>query len=184
MVWAMSMTYAFFPAVGGGDGFLDRLDAAAGQDETAAAAGDARAEVAEVTDQLRRALADLENTRKRSAREAAQVRGDERARVVAEWLPVLDNLDLALEHALADPTSIVQGVQAVRDQALAILGRLGYPRRVDLGAAFDPARHEAVAGIPDPDAVPGTVVRVVRPGYGDDEHQLRPASVVVATRAD
>jgi molecular chaperone GrpE len=118
------------------------------------------------------------------ARESAQQRADERARVMGEWLPVLDNLDLALEHGTSDPASIVQGVQAVRDQALAILTRLGYPRRADLGTEFDPARHEAVAGRHDPNAVPGTVLHVVRPGYGDDEHQLRPASVVVATRAD
>jgi molecular chaperone GrpE len=145
---------------------------------------DLGAEVAELTDRLRRALADLDNTRKRAAREAAQVRGDERARVMSEWLPVLDNLDLALEHSTADSDAIVQGVRGVLDQALAILTRLGYPRRADLGVAFDPARHEAVAGIPDPDAAPGTVLQVVRPGYGDDERQLRPASVVVATRAE
>ena len=50
--------------------------------------------------------------------------------------------------------------------------------------AFDPARHEAVATVPDPKAPPGTVVHVVRPGYGEDERQLRLAAVVVATRAD
>ena len=50
-------------------------------------------------------------------------------------------------------------------------------------ATFDPARHEAVART-DPDAPPGTVVRVLRPGYGDGEQQLRPAAVVVAHRAE
>lgn len=143
-----------------------------------------RAEVARLTDQWRRALADLDNVRKRAARDAARTRSDERARVTAEWLPVLDNLDLALMHGTANPTSILAGVEAVRDQALTVLARLGYPRRADVGTVFDPARHEAVAGLPDPDATPGTVLEVVRPGYGDDEHQLRPASVVVATRAD
>ena len=78
----------------------------------------------------------------------------------------------------------MRGIEAVREQALAILARLGYPRRTDVGAEFDPARHEAVATLPDAEATPGTVLHVVRPGYGDDEHQLRPASVVVATRAD
>jgi len=153
------------------------------EEETATIAG-LREEVARLTDQLRRALADLDNHRKRAARESAQQRSDERSRVVGEWLPVLDNLDLALEHGAAEPSSIVQGVRAVRDQALGILDRLGYPRRADLGVEFDPARHQAVAGIQDPDATPGTVLHVVRPGYGSDEHQLRPASVVVATRPD
>ena len=61
------------------------------------------------------------------------------------WLPVVDNLERALEHAAADPAAIVEGVQAVRDQALGVLAGLGFPRRDDTGAPFDPARHEAVA---------------------------------------
>jgi molecular chaperone GrpE len=102
--------------------------------------------------------------------------------VAAEWLPVVDNLDLALEHAGKDPESIMDGVRAVRDQALAVLARLGFPRRADVGSEFDPARHEAVAAVPALDAPAGTVVHVVRPGYGDGEHQLRPAAVVVAAK--
>jgi molecular chaperone GrpE len=101
--------------------------------------------------------------------------------VTAAWLPVVDNLDLALQHADADPASIVRGVRAVRDQALTVLAGLGFPRRDDLGVRFDPARHEAMSTIPDPHAEPGTVVTVLRPGCGQDERQLRPASVVVAT---
>jgi molecular chaperone GrpE len=93
---------------------------------------------------------------------------------------VLDNLDLALEHAGSGSEAIVAGVRAVRDQAVAVLARLGFPRRDEEGAAFDPARHEAVAAVPAPGIQPGTVLRVVRPGYGDDAHQLRPAAVVVA----
>jgi len=143
-----------------------------------------RAQAARLEDQWKRALADLDNYRKRVARESARQRDDERARVAAEWLPVLDNLDLALEHAGSDPSAIMRGIEAVREQALAILARLGYPRRADVGAAFDPARHEAVATLPDAGATPGTVLHVVRPGYGEDDRQLRPASVVVATRAD
>ena len=71
----------------------------------------------------------------------------------------------------------------MRDQALALLAGLGFPRRDDRGASFDPARHEAVGTRPDPDAAGGTVVEVLRPGYGDADRQLRPAQVVVA-RAD
>jgi molecular chaperone GrpE len=67
---------------------------------------------------------------------------------------------------------------------VAVLGRLGFPRREDLGARFDPARHEAVSRVEDPEAEPETIVAVVRPGYGDGAQQLRPASVVVATKTD
>jgi molecular chaperone GrpE len=143
-----------------------------------------RADVERLTDQWRRALADLDNTRKRAARESARARADERARVALEWLPVLDNLDRAVEHGRSDPGTILEGVEAVRQQALSVLEGLGFPRRADLGTQFDPARHEAVAAMPDPDAAPGTVLRVVRPAYGEGERQLRPASVVVATGAD
>ena len=95
---------------------------------------------------------------------------------------MLDNLDLALEHAAADPSAIVHGIRAVRDQALSVLAGLGYPRRDDTGDTFDPVRHEAVATVVDPNAEEGAVVHVVRPGYGDGHRQLRPAAVVVASR--
>jgi molecular chaperone GrpE len=93
---------------------------------------------------------------------------------------VLDNLDRALEHAGTDPGAIIEGVRAVRDQATDLLSRLGFPRRDDLGARFDPARHDAVGTRGDTTAPPGTVVEVVRPAYGEGERQLRPALVVVA----
>jgi molecular chaperone GrpE len=144
-----------------------------------------RERVAGLEDRLLRALADLENVRRRAAQQVERARAEERAAVAARWLPVLDNLDLAMEHADADPRSIVAGVRSVREQALEVLGRLGFPRRTDLGVRFDPARHEAVAAVPAAgDAPPGTVVDVVRPGYGDDAGQLRPAAVVVSKESD
>jgi molecular chaperone GrpE len=114
--------------------------------------------------------ADIERERALASRRAASA-----------LVPVVDNLDLALAHAAADPASLIQGILAVRDQAVAALALLGFPRRDDLGASFDPARHEAVGAAPGTDAPPGTVVEVVRPGYGQGEDQLRPAAVVVAT---
>jgi molecular chaperone GrpE len=137
-------------------------------------------QVAELENRWRRALADADNLRKRHAREIEQLRDQERAEVARDWLPVLDNLDRALEHAGTDPGAIIEGVRAVRDQAVDLLSRLGYPRRDDVGARFDPARHEAVASISSADAPPGTVVEVLHPAYGDGDHQLRPALVVVA----
>ncbi|MFF5246623.1 nucleotide exchange factor GrpE [Streptosporangium sp. NPDC000095] len=139
--------------------------------------------VTDLQDRWRRALADLDNLRKRVSRDAARTRSEERARAAGEWLPVLDNLDRALEHAETDPVSIADGLRVIRDQAQEVLSRLGYARRDDTGAVFDPARHEAV-GVLSQEGVPdGTVVRVVRPGYGDGEQQLRPALVVVAKGA-
>lgn len=154
----------------------DAADAAALQARVA----ELEKRVAELDNLWRRALADADNLRKRHAREIERLRDQERAEVARSWLPVLDNLDRALEHAGTDPGAIIEGVRAVRDQAVDVVSRLGYPRRDDLGARFDPARHEAVASISSADAPPGTVVEVLHPAYGDGDQQLRPALVVVA----
>ncbi|MER5479244.1 nucleotide exchange factor GrpE [Streptomyces sp. NPDC002734] len=140
------------------------------------------AELQELEDRWRRALADLDNLRKRHARELERERAGERSRTAAAFLPVLDNLELALAHAGSDPGAIVEGVRAVRDQAVNVLELLGYPRHAETGVAFDPARHEVVGVVQDSDAPPGTVVAVLRPGYGEGERQLRPAAVTVAKR--
>jgi len=141
---------------------------------------DLRSRVAEAEDQRLRALADLDNLRKRCAAQVSRAVADTQAAVASEWLPVVDNLERALAHSEADPDAIIEGVRAVRDQAQGILARLGFPRRDEAGVKFDPARHEAVAVQADTDAEAGTVIEVVRAGYGDREHQLRPAQVVVA----
>lgn len=145
----------------------------------AAPPGAAAAAVADLEDRLRRALADLDNLRKRYDRELARERAAERARLAAPWLPIVDDLDRALEHADGDPAALVDGIRAVRDQAVTTLARLGFPRFTDVGQPFDPARHEAM-GVVRADAPAGTVVAAVRPGYGSDESLLRPAGVVVA----
>jgi molecular chaperone GrpE len=139
-------------------------------------------ELAELEDRWKRAVADLDNLRKRYARELQRERETERDRVAAAWLPVLDNLERALAHAEADPGAILAGVQAVRDQAVSLLASLGYPRQDQAGVPFDTARHEAIAAVDKPDVPPGTVVDVLRPGYGDGERQLRPAAVTVSRR--
>jgi molecular chaperone GrpE len=137
-------------------------------------------ELAEMTDRWQRAIAELDNARRRFERQLGEQRRAERARVASEWLPVLDNLERALNHASADPASIVTGVESVREQARAILARLGFTPIEGVGDPFDPARHEAVRIVFDVDAKPGTVVEVLRPGFATGDLLLRPAAVVVA----
>jgi molecular chaperone GrpE len=144
---------------------------------------DQERQIAELEDAWRRTAAELDNFRKRCARDVARGREQERAAVATRWLPVLDNLERALEHASSDPGSVVEGVRAVLAQAVGVLADLGYPRRDDDGRPFDPAVHEAVSTVSDDGLTPGTVAQVVRPGYGPDDRLLRPAAVVVATRA-
>jgi molecular chaperone GrpE len=162
----------------------------AGQEQRAEAEPDAEADVlaadvARLEDRWRRTLADLDNLRKRCAKEVERERALERARVATAWLPIVDNLELALAHADGNADgnaeAVIEGVRAVRDQAVDLLARLGYQRHDEVGVPFDPARHEAV-GVVDADGegAPGSVVRVMRPGYGDGERQLRPAAVMVA----
>lgn len=156
----------------------------AGPAQPAGDAADPAARIAELEDQLAdqrlRALADLDNARKRCAAQVRQAEADVTVAVARQWLPVVDNLDLALAHAEADPATIIDGITAVRAQALGVLARLGFPRREDRGARFDPARHEAIALRPDPGAEADVVAEVIRPAYGEGDHQLRPAQVVVA----
>lgn len=140
----------------------------------------AQQRAAEWEDRCKRATADLENARKRHARELEEVRSAERARVVSSWLPIIDNLDLALSHADADPKSIIDGVRAVRAQAVELLSSMGYPRQEDDGVPFDPNRHEVVGVVKDTQIPPDVVVQVLRPGYGIGNRQLRPAAVTVA----
>ncbi|GIF95822.1 nucleotide exchange factor GrpE [Catellatospora citrea] len=135
---------------------------------------------AELEGRLRRALADLDNLRKRYERQLTAEREQERARTAAVFLPVIDNLDLALAHADSDPSAVVDGVRAVRDQAVNTLSTLGFPRREDTGVPFDPMWHEAVSVVPNTGEPDGTVLQVIRPGYGEVDRQLRPATVVVA----
>ncbi|MGW4675321.1 nucleotide exchange factor GrpE [Streptomyces sp. NPDC004324] len=147
-------------------------------------AADRSAELDELRDSWRRALADLDNLRKRHAKELERVRGEERARTAAAWLPVLDNLERALAHADADPSAVLKGVETVRDQAVEVLRGLGYPRHEETGVPFDPTRHEVVGVVDDPGAEPNTVAQVVSPGYGSDGSQLRPAFVMVSKRQE
>ena len=168
--------------VTGGDVVLDERDraaAAAGPGDGESADEAARA-VTDLEDRWRRALADLDNLRKRYARELSRERAVERDRVAAAFLPVVDNLELAVSHATSDAGPVREGVRRIFEQATAVLAGLGYPRQDEVGVPFDPNRHEVVTVVDDPDVEPGTVVEVLRPGYGDGPAQLRPAAVAVS----
>ncbi|MFF0456399.1 nucleotide exchange factor GrpE [Nocardia africana] len=148
--------------------------------QTAPDRTDTGAELAQLEDRWRRALADLDNLRKRVAKDLERARAAEVARVSAAWLPVLDNLELALAHAGSDPQAVVEGVKAIRDQAVQVLAQFGFERHDEVGVPFSPELHEVVSVVAQPDLPSGTVIEVVRPGYGEDGRQLRPASVVVS----
>jgi molecular chaperone GrpE len=130
-------------------------------------------------EQLARALADLDNLRKRYRRELEREREAERMRGAAAWLPVVDDLERALSHADGEDSPVVAGLRAVLDEANDLLSQLGFPRFEDIGERFDARRHEALSAIAD-DGPTGIVLEALRPGYGNEEVVLRPAGVVVS----
>jgi molecular chaperone GrpE len=74
----------------------------------------------------------------------------------------------------------VEGIASIRKQAIDTLARLGYPRIDAENVPFDPRVHEVVSVVETDDVPPGTVVSVLRPGYGGPDNTLRPAAVVVS----
>ena len=132
-------------------------------------------------DRYLRAAADLENLRKRQKREMDDVRLESKGRVLKEMLPVVDNLERAIEHATAQAGTnpIVEGVQLVLRQFLTAFERLDVTPIEAGGQPFDPNLHEAISQ-QESDQPPGTVVQVLQRGYKAGDRLLRPALVVVA----
>ncbi|MCU1503132.1 MAG: heat shock protein GrpE [Ilumatobacteraceae bacterium] len=133
-------------------------------------------------DALLRALADLDNVRKRFAREVQRERTEAAGRATIAWLPVLDDLERAVEHlgtSAGDDDGLVSGVRAIVDKARNILAEQGFQRDDEVGVPFDAARHDAVAVVEAPDPA-GSVIAIVEPGYRSADTTLRPAKVVVA----
>ena len=136
-------------------------------------------ELATLEDRWKRAAADLANYRKRAERELVQQRQQERAAVLRDWLPVVDNLDRALAHQdHVTLESLLEGLQAVRQQAAAVLERYGVRRMQTLNDRFNPEQHEAIASVPG--GQEGLILDEVTPGYQIGETTLRPAQVMVA----
>jgi molecular chaperone GrpE len=135
--------------------------------------------LAEVEDRWHRAVADLDNTRKRAARELALARDAERARAASVFLPVVDGLEDAVAYAKRVNVGLAEGMGSIREQAIAALERLGYSRIDEVGVPFDPRIHEVVSVVERGDSPPRTVVAVARLGFGSPERLLRPAGVVV-----
>jgi molecular chaperone GrpE len=132
-------------------------------------------------DRYLRAAADLENLRKRQRREIDDAKLESKGRVLKEMLPVVDNLERAIEHATnqAGTNPIVEGVQLVLRQFLTAFERLDVTPIDAGGQPFDPNLHEAISQ-QESDAPPGTVVQVLQRGYKSGDRLLRPALVVVA----
>lgn len=151
-----------------------------GPDELLAAA---RKEAAANHDRFMRAVADLENYRKRTIREKDELRQFAAAGVVEDIIPILDNLSLGLAAAKqqTDVKAITDGISLVLEQFKSALARHGLKEVNPLGQAFDHNLHECISHQPSPDVPEENVSQVVRLGYTLNGRLLRPASVVVSS---
>jgi molecular chaperone GrpE len=125
-------------------------------------------------DRYLRALADLDNYRKRSAQEVERRVTEGTERLLLDWIEAVDSVDRALAMQPSD------GLRSVLEQMEAILARQGVERVGAAGDRFDPELHEAIS-VRESDEVPDrTVLDVARSGYRRGDRVLRPAQVVVS----
>ncbi len=140
------------------------------------------AQAAEHYDRLLRTAADLDNFRKRAAKEREEAVRFAGVGLIERLLPVLDSLELGLAAAngSGDAQALAEGMRMTFNQLTSALRDEGLETIDATGVPFDPHRHEAVSTIESPDAPEGHVVQQLRKGYRFRERLIRPASVVVA----
>ena len=131
-------------------------------------------------DSYLRLAADFDNYRKRVAREHSELTARANERLVNELLPVLDDLERALEAAAEhEEAKLEEGVQLGHRSLAALLERHGL-KEIETEGAFDPHVHEALLAQPAEDAEEGSVLQVLQKGYRLGDKVLRPARVIVA----
>lgn len=140
-----------------------------------------QAEVAKWKNVAMRTAADLENYRKRAAREREESLRYANQSLLEELLPVLDNFEMGMQAAGQEQGSMIYiGMDMVRKQLGDFLGNLGVKEIEAEGRPFDPNLHDAVSQEESAEVEEGTVLRVTRRGFELRDRLLRPASVVVA----
>ena len=143
-------------------------------------------QLAEKNDRLLRALAEADNVRRRAQRDREESMRYAGEALVRDVIPVLDNLDRALDAARAtgEAPGVVDGVELIRREFLKVLERHGVTRYSALGQRFDPNHHEAIARVVSVDNEPDTVVGETAAGYSLRGRVIRPAQVAVAAAPD
>ncbi len=146
----------------------------------------ALAAAADFKDRHLRALADMENLRKRTEREVADARFYGITAFARDVLAVADNMHRALEavgpelRQAADAKALLEGVELTERELLKVLEKNGVKKFSPHGEKFDPNFHQAMYEVPDTDVSPGHVAQVMQAGYMLGERVLRPALVAVA----
>ncbi|WP_269791685.1 nucleotide exchange factor GrpE [Stenotrophomonas sp. Iso1] len=139
-----------------------------------------RAELEQVKADALRERADLENQRRRVARDVDQARKFANEKLLGELLPVFDSLDAGLAAAGTEPNPLREGMELTYKQLLKVAADNGLVLLNPVGEAFNPEHHQAISQVDANGAAPGSVVQVFQKGYLLNERLLRPALVVVA----
>lgn len=139
--------------------------------------------LADARDQILRARAEEENTRRRAARDAENARKFALDKFAGELLPVIDSFERALESA-TDDSAVYEGLDLSMKLLSGVLEKAGIQVVDPIGEPFDPTYHEAMATVDNPDAEPGSVTEVVQKGYVLNGRLLRAAMVLVAKRSE
>jgi molecular chaperone GrpE len=146
---------------------------------------EAQAQAAQGREQVLRAAAEIDNVRKRAARDVEQAQRYALERFAQELLAVADSLEQAAASAdKADAASLAAGQAATLRLLHSAFGKFAIQPIDPAGAPFDPERHEAMAMQPSGTAEPGSVLQVVQRGYELNGRLLRPARVIVARAPD
>ena len=140
-----------------------------------------RAEAVENRDRYLRAVAELDNFRKRTVKMRAETRDDTLRDVLLQIGPMLDNFRRALGQETEDVASFRQGIEIIFKQFNDILSGYGLIEIQADGQPFDPNLHEALAQVPSAEHPPGTVMQEMEKGYMLNDRVVRPARVVVST---
>jgi len=139
-------------------------------------------------DRLLRIAADLENFKKRAARERIEAAQSANAVLLLKLLPVLDHFEMAqattqtAEVPQSGMASLQAGIAMIQQQLKGVLAETGLEEIDANGKLFDPTLHEAVSQLETDDAPEGRVVQQIRKGYKLRDRLLRPAAVVVAKK--
>jgi molecular chaperone GrpE len=141
-----------------------------------------RREMEQVRADSLRERADLENQRKRVARDIESARKFANERLFGDLLPIFDSLDAGLAAAVDQEGPLKDGLELTRRQLLKAIQEHGLTVLDPVGEMFDPEWHQAISQISAPDAAPGSVVQVFQKGYRLNDRLLRPALVVVAAQ--
>jgi molecular chaperone GrpE len=143
-------------------------------------------EAQENYDRYLRLAAELENIKKRQEREVAELRQFANENLLKELVPVLDNLERALEHGRQSeaPEALMEGLDLVNQDFLKVLARFGVTPLNSVGERFDPAFHHAVMEEEAPEVEDQTVLKELQKGYLLQNRLLRPAMVVVSRNTD